>query len=308
MQQARYQEAESLLEVALKSNPKDVRSLSLMGTLCHLTERPAQATAFLQQALELEPQRVSSLLNLGSVHLKAKNFAEARDCFARVVEIDPDSPDGYFNLGLTAQRSGQLAQAGRYYAEALARDPSAVDTAANLAAVRLRQRRYDVALEQTTRILAQDAGHQQARLIHLKALFKLGRIAETQAILVESQPRLSRNPEFQSLQGDVAFRTGQFATAADSYRAAIALGDSRARTRLDLARCLLEAGDANAAVKVLRETTERFPKMTQGHTLLGLALQESGQLEDAIAAYTHALSLASDDADILTMRASAQLS
>lgn len=303
MRAGRLGEAETQLQARLDTHPDDARALRLLGTLFHLGGRAPRAIALLERALALEPDNISTLLNLGTVHLEQQRDERAAECFLRVVDLDPDSPDGHFNLGLAAQRAGRLQEAEGHYVRTLERDPGALDTLVNLATVHLRRRNNDDCLARIRQVLEQDPSHGQAYIIQLEALIRLGRLGEAEQILLQAPEGLAGNSRFHRLEGNLRFRTGRFPDAVRAYREALALGDTRMDTALDLGRCLLEAGQDTAAVESLRDTAERFPQQVECHALLGLALYRAGLLEDALQALDAAIALAPEHVEHRTLRA-----
>lgn len=303
MQQGHWSEAQARLHEELADSPANARALRLLGTIYHLTGRADEAAKTLQRALEIDPQNLSTLINLGSVYLDSERISEAQRCFAKVIEIDPASADGYFNLGLAAQRTGQLNDAEHHYQQALEHDPDALDAAVNLAAVHLSQGQRQSCINESQKILARDPSHLQARLLLLEALLALNRLSEADHVLAQTPAPTVEHLELRALQGKVHLLNGRLAQAAASYRSAIALGDTRAQTALDLARCLIESGESPAAVSVLRALIEQDGSVDEYHELLGMALHDAGEPEQALLAYEHALQIKPTSVHYLTAKA-----
>lgn len=89
---------------------------------------------------------------------------------------------------------------------------------------------------------------------------------------------------FQS--GSEAFAAGDYAAAADWFRAAMDAGRDDAAVRFNLAVSLYRSGDHATAAQQFREVAERFPSMRALATYnRGLALFQLQDMEDAAAAF-----------------------
>jgi uncharacterized protein (TIGR02466 family) len=303
MQQGRWCDAEKRLNAAIERNPHDARTLRLLGTLCHITQRGDEALACLERALELEPTNISTLLNLGSVYLKIDRHSAAERCFAQVIEIDPTSADGHFNLGLAMQHAGRFDEAAQHYTSALDRDPQALDAAVNLAAVHLLRGHHATCIADVEQILRRDAAHLQARVLLLKALLALSRLADAEHALQQTPVAIAEHRELRAIEGKLHLLNGRLEEAALAYRLARDLGDTTTPTGLELTRCLLDSGDAAGAIEVLHTIIERDPTIAEHHALLGLALRDAGNNEAALAAYEQALRLQPQAAHFVTAKA-----
>lgn len=305
LNQGHFGDAETALRAFLDAHPDDARALRLLGTVCHVGGRGDEARALLQRALALEPENTSTLTNLGSVHLAAGDAAQATDCFTRVVELDPGSADGHFNLGLAAQQAGDPDGALRAYGRALELDDTLVDAAANSAVVHFQQGRLEESLTLSGNVLARQADHPQAFLLHLRTLLALSRLEEAEQRLAAAPESLQAEAGFHAVAGRAHFMAGRLDEAMAAYSEARGRGDARLETSLDLARCLLESGNARAAVEVLLDSARRHPTSAECRALLGLAHIDAGQFGHAVAAYESAIELDPETADHHTMRAHA---
>jgi tetratricopeptide (TPR) repeat protein len=91
---------------------------------------------------------------------------------------------------------------------------------------------------------------------------------------------------------------GQLATAAEMYRAAMAVGGPKAEICFQLAELLYRQGDVAAARERYYMTIELDEDYVEARANLGCVLVESGQIDLAIAAFEGALTYHEDYADV----------
>jgi tetratricopeptide (TPR) repeat protein len=91
---------------------------------------------------------------------------------------------------------------------------------------------------------------------------------------------------------------GQLTTAAEMYRAALAVGGPRAETCFQLAEVLYRDGDVAGARERYYMTIELDEDYVEARANLGCVLVESGQVDLAVAAFEGALTYHEDYADV----------
>jgi len=107
-------------------------------------------------------------------------------------------------------------------------------------------------------------------------------------------------PQARYVDGFVALRTGDYATAVDKLRAASAgdpllAGDSASRERVARAAALIRQGQLDAALRDLQALVVDSPDHAEAHRLLGLAYWIDEQSGKSIAALRSAIRLAPGD-------------
>ena len=92
--------------------------------------------------------------------------------------------------------------------------------------------------------------------------------------------------------GDVHFAEGQFALAADRYRAYLRLDDRSPRLLYKLSLALYTQGNAAAAIPPLRQAVHLNDRFAEGYYLLGVCLRAEQQRPEALWALQRAVRLA----------------
>jgi tetratricopeptide (TPR) repeat protein len=80
----------TFFEKALAANPKDHKSLSMMGVAFRKIKKFDQAEQAYLAALEVDKDNVSYLFNLARVYIDSGNWVKAQESLHRVLKIDPD--------------------------------------------------------------------------------------------------------------------------------------------------------------------------------------------------------------------------
>jgi superkiller protein 3 len=90
--QKRWDEAMQLCREVLKSDPKSVDALLLMGYLCVSASRLADAEQAYQQALKVQPQNADAMTGLGIVAYLRGRYDDAIAWFERALKVNPNHP------------------------------------------------------------------------------------------------------------------------------------------------------------------------------------------------------------------------
>jgi tetratricopeptide (TPR) repeat protein/DNA-binding winged helix-turn-helix (wHTH) protein len=119
--QQRYEEAEELMQHAIKLQPGNWKAINRLGNLYFRMGQFAAAATEYRKVVFLDPDNFVTLGNLASTSLMAGEFAVARDALLRSIEVEENATlvanlgIAYYYLGelgaavSTLQRSAQLA-------------------------------------------------------------------------------------------------------------------------------------------------------------------------------------------------------
>ena len=99
------------------------------------------------------------------------------------------------------------------------------------------------------------------------------------------------DPTAKAVIGDVQEKRGNFAEAANAYRAAVRLAPGQEQYRVALAYDLIRHQDFRAAVELLQQSKPLFPRSAKLRTLLGIAQYSNGDTDEAVPSLIDAIAV-----------------
>ena len=110
-QQGLPEQAEEIVGLLLRDNPRDATALSFRGYLLYKKGSFDDALAAYRKLVELEPRVTDHRANLGLICFKSQRYAEAQAAFERLLELQPGDPKALRNLGFCFERLQSLERA-----------------------------------------------------------------------------------------------------------------------------------------------------------------------------------------------------
>lgn len=109
-----YTKAESLVQDAIKIEPREGRFHEFLGEMQLAQKKPEQALPHYQKAIDLNPDYFGSYLGAGVAQYQAGNKARAEEWLTKSVELLPTAPAAYY-LGTIARDRGDRGKAMEYF-------------------------------------------------------------------------------------------------------------------------------------------------------------------------------------------------
>ena len=215
------------------------------------------AEALLDRAVEVEPENVNPLVRRGR-----DNYAGAREDFDRAVDLDPADVDALKGQGRVALVEGRFSEAVVSYSVALRLDPSDVDAMNGRAVGYYQLGRADRALADYRALQAAVPAWPGGKYGEIRALMKLGRTAEAQAVVDGMLAESRTDVGALTLHVLLAAQSGQPARALPALDAAVEAAPADFTLRSQRAEARIRAGDAAGArtdYAVLREAATGDP-------------------------------------------------
>jgi len=239
-----------------------------------------QAVVLAGRRLETAPKDVGARLVLARAEAALGRFDAAYDGFRHALRVEPRNPDALYYLGMTA---GVLAQQEQERVLALAPGSSR--------AHQLQAQSYQVQGRPHEAAAAyKSALEADPRSVEL--LLELGDLMRSQLQLEDALAYYTRAYALAPRRFEVLYGLGvvhsfrrEHTLAIERLREALAVDASSAAARFALARSLLMAGQAEAAVTELVAVTTRRPRMREAFYMLGRAYQTLGRTQDAERAF-----------------------
>lgn len=274
-QAGQLEEALELCTAMLRTEPRSVQTLQLMGRIACDCGQPDWAAPFFESIVKLEPDSATARHQLGLVQARLGQWTAAETSQECALVLQPTFAAAHYQLGLARRELGDLRGALAAWDNAIRHQP---DYPAVYEAARGVQQTY----------LAQAAQ----------------RLAENQPLeaLAEVEKALEITPEDASchaLAGDALHALGNLTIAVTAYERAVGVDASQTGAWWGLGCVRLKREEYASAAKCLRKAVELSPQAGQAWHNLGTVLHELGQADEARAAMGRALELLGPDPTVL---------
>ena len=130
-QQGRLKEAQAIYEDILKSDPKQLDALHLLGIIAAQSKHFQNAADLIAKAIAIEPENSAFYYNQGIVLKELKQLEAAVVSYDRAIAIKPDYAEAYFNRGIALKELRQLEAAVESYDRAIMIKPDYAEVYSN---------------------------------------------------------------------------------------------------------------------------------------------------------------------------------
>ena len=236
-----FTEAEQLAADILRASRTDSAAISILANALIAQNRGSEAIAPLEKAIRRGRDAALETL-LGAALGGAGRRTDAIEQLRRTVALRPPFPPAFQELAGQLSTNGQFDEAIAVIEGGIALLPEVISLQLDLARLHLGR---------------------NAR-------------AEARAILLKAREAAPGRADILTALARVLLLDGEYASAADLFRLALALHPDNAFTRADLAACLLEMGQREAGEASLRLAARNGPQML-GRTIYALAMSSHGR-------------------------------
>jgi len=277
----RLQEARYAYRTLLERKPDDPDALYLLGALAYQSGSPAEAVELTQRALTVgaDAAQCHNIMGLALQNLGKTSEAEAS--FQSAIAIH-ESPSFSINLGNLWCAQGRFDEAIAQYGRALAQDPGHAGAHYNLGNAHRARGELDRAATCFRQAVDRDP-------IHGNALAGLGQVLHALRRDEEAVPWLEKAlallPDDASLHhelGESLHQLRRIPEATAAYRQALALNPKLARTWYAAGCAEASRDEWAAAAMCFRKALEVDPEWAAAQHNLGQALFNLGQVDEAL--------------------------
>jgi tetratricopeptide (TPR) repeat protein len=309
--QSRYEEALSLVQIALERYPDAVRLYYAQGvTLYSGLGRYQEAAAILEQGMARDSTVVDIAKLLGVVYLNLNQPERAVTTLQRAARLDPASWEIHYQLGLAQQRRNTFANAITAFQNASAVAPQEPMPYLHLGRLYARlgreeesqnaQRRFEKLrplreqIDRFNQAIRANPERPEAYNDLGLALAQVGRLDEAQVQLEEALARQSDYAEAHTNLGNVLQRLQQAEKAAGHYRRALEINPAQPEAHYGLGMALQTQKRSEEAIQSLQRALELRPDYIKAHTNLAVLFDAQKRQEEAIVHFQKVLDLAPD--------------
>lgn len=315
----RQQEAERRLSDVLRQNPRSAQGLILQGKMALIGRNGKDAVQAFRTVLRDQPELAHVQYLLGQAYLATGDSALARESFERSLALQPGLVDANLALATMESRSGQSQNARARLKAILTSHPDHRQAMELLFGLDLATGDWNHAASMLSRLrqvegetagtLMAEGKLYESRKEFAKAIAAYERaatkaidaqgplVAVVQLDLHNKQPERARrrleniiavhpdHPYAHGLMGEVLTLMGRRNQAMAHFREAIRINPRWLTPWLDAATLSIAQGQAEYAVRTLREGLNANPASEELHMLLASVLANQNAVDEAIAAY-----------------------
>lgn len=252
-----------LLDQAVEASPESPGPFIARGAMFRSLGWTAAAVDELAYACELAPLDDPKVwLRLAAVEEERGRWDEVANAIDEALEHGADDPELFALLGEAHRNAGDAPRAIAAFEEGLDAQPEDPRLRLGRARTSLDLALYEDAIEDCVAVEATPDHPADVYRIHARALIGRGDDTGAAEMLDRSIAAAPDDAESYRLRGDLASSTGDIALAAENYRRAQAI-EADDETEVALAECLIELGDADAALDLAQALLQRVTA-TQG--------------------------------------------
>ncbi|TKB60178.1 MAG: tetratricopeptide repeat protein [Nitrospira sp.] len=257
LQKQQLPQARAAITDAIKFNPQFGEAHTALAQI-HLTEgSPDLALEQAQAAIQLNPRNVQAATIAGTAYLHKRDLPKSRKMFEAIAQALPAEPIGPYNLGLVAQAEKNDAKALAYFEDAVAKRPTAIDPILQIVSIKNAQ----------------------------------GKILEARERVIRQLELAPKSPPLHNLVGQLWLTTKDSAQAEKAFKTAIELDSSFLAPYLNLARSYYQAGKVDHAITEYETVLAKNPNASDALMMLGIIHNGRNEHEKARERYEHILKL-----------------
>jgi tetratricopeptide (TPR) repeat protein len=277
--------------------------------------------------LAIKPNIVVEFTETAVLHARNRNFGPAREILTVLLGLAPDAPELLLNLALVLEdHASALERAGReadaetenekahaIYRKILALDTPFPNGLFNAGFFYLKQHSFDraracfaayhpladnQAKKEKARAIIREISSRSLDDEIFREAYDFIRVGEEQKGLEKIRDFLERHPAVWNgwfILGWALRRLGRWEDGAASFRKAVELGGGNCDTRNELAICLMEHGDYDAARKELELALREEPENVKVISNLGVLSLKRGDRNEAMGFFRTVLEIEPDD-------------
>jgi len=307
LQAGNLKDAERLFKAVLRTQPKHVAALNLIGVILTQLARFTEAETYLRRALQEHANSDATLYNYGIVLKALDRPAEAMQRFTEALAIAPEIAETWNNRGAAFNDLKRHDEAVADFERAVRLNPRYAEAFCNKGKSLLILKRFDEALSAFKRALALKPDLAEAWLGFGNTFFELKRYDEALAAYREVLALKPDLTEARLGSGNVFYEFKRYDEALAAYQEVLAL-------KPDLAEAWLRRGNAFYELKRYDEALAAYDKAlaldrdySVAYSNRGSALLSLRRYPEALASCNRAISLDPDLASAYSNRGSALL-
>lgn len=218
---------------------------------------------------------------LGNAAMAREDLTQALEHYGRYVAKHPHIAKGYVGLGYALSEQGHWAQAIEALQQAVEMDASSAGSYFMLGRAYWQQHELQAAENAWARAHLLDPQLEPLYGDYGLLLFKNGKIQQALALMEAGIARFPQNSQLQFYLGNLLAEMGNYAMAAQRYRAAVKLGDLSPGLFDSMGAVFIQLGLHDEAIEVLQKAKALAPDSATAASNYLLAIQYGDKLSKA---------------------------
>lgn len=268
-----------------------VETLFQKALALHRDGRLEEAERCYQRILDLNPREVRTLHLLGVIALRSSRLAKAEELFSRVITLAPQFAAVHNDLGNVRSGLGRPRQAIESYDRAIVLAPGWADAHYNRANALFELEQHRAAVEGYRRAIALAPAHAAAYANLGNALRALGDYAAAAESYERALAIKPNNPGIHNNRGVVLCDAQRPRAAIACFEAALALQPDYVEAHLNLASAQRRLHRFDAAAERYAAAIRYRPEDAQAHADLGDCLYYLRRYEEAVTSFDRSVAL-----------------
>jgi tetratricopeptide (TPR) repeat protein len=275
--------AVSVLQSALRVDPKSKEVLQMLSRVYALKKNPAAAEEQLKKVVDLFPNDLAARADLGDYLASANKTSEARETYKAIIQKDPQSPLGYLKLAQLYRHEKKPQDALAALEDGYRQNQVSAELLTGLIQSYIQQKKYDAALS-----VCRKRVELNPRDVY--ALNLLGWVYTDMKNYQEAEGALKKAIEMQPLWpaphtnlANLYLLQGRKAEAAAKFEAAISANPREPSGYLSLALLYERDKDYPNAIKVYERALKENPGFWFAANNLAFLVAETSSNKDDLA-------------------------
>ena len=285
-QQGKLADADKLYSFILAKNPQHADALHYAGVVRLQSGQVEAGVSMMEAALRINPKSADILSNLANGLITLKRHAEALVHLDQAIKLLPAKPEAHTNRGIALAALGRHAEALEAQKRAIALRPNFLEALNNLGNAQRALKQYDEAIASYDKALALRANYPEALNNKGLALNALRRYEEAITFFDKAIAARPHYAEAFSNKGNAFKELQRFDEAVSCYTLAVALKPDFAQAHYNRGNTLGAQNRYDDALAAYRDALALEPEHVDSHWNSCLAHLLQGKLEQGWTEYS----------------------
>lgn len=295
MEQGDIDDAEKLLNKAIKLDPANRFAYQRLGMLYEYRKDYPRAIAYYRKGLQgTDNSYLGVAVNLGNLYNQAGRYGNTIALLEPRLPMQSTVPEAHLVLATAYLATGKYALAKQRFTRVSALVPDSGEASLGIAISLRGTGKYQEALDIVDKLIAHNPERTDLLMEKGVIMLGLGRNKDAATAFDKAVKQGVKRVEVVKRKAGFYLETKAFAKAQATYRDSIRQGEDDPYIYMQLSELLQAQGKYKEGEKILRAGVKKFPKDADIHQRLGSYLASLRRYQDAIAPMKQALALSNN--------------